>query len=63
MFNRRFFDQTIAKESTRLQREKGSLCLILADIDFFKQFNDIYGHQHGDHCLRITSALIKQSTT
>ncbi len=63
LFNRRFFDQTIAKEWMRLKREKGSLCLIISDIDFFKPFNDIYGHQHGDHCLRITSALIKQSTT
>lgn len=61
LFNRRYFDEVVAKEWTRMQRQQSSLCLILGDIDFFKQFNDIYGHQQGDQCLRVISAILKSS--
>lgn len=50
--NRRHFDDTIAKEWKRLARDKKPLSLLLADIDFFKKYNDHYGHQTGDDCLR-----------
>tara|TARA_R110001592_G_scaffold98138_3_gene280564 strand:- start:3614 stop:5422 length:1809 start_codon:yes stop_codon:yes gene_type:complete len=62
LFNRRYFDHAIAKEWERMKRQKSPLCVVLADLDFFKEFNDLYGHQHGDHCLRITSGIIKQVT-
>jgi len=62
LFNRRFFDQSIFKEWGCMQRQKHSLCLVLADIDLFKTFNDVYGHQLGDQCLRLVSEVIKQST-
>jgi len=50
--NRRCFDQTIQREWTRLQRTKDFLSLIMCDVDFFKLFNDTYGHHDGDDCLK-----------
>lgn len=49
--NRRCFDHRLAQEWRRLQREKQPLALILCDIDYFKQFNDTFGHPSGDRCL------------
>ncbi len=49
--NRRCFDHQLAQEWRRLQREKQPLVLILCDIDYFKQFNDTFGHPSGDRCL------------
>jgi len=49
--NRRMFDQCIETEWAHALRNKYPLCLILIDIDFFKQYNDYYGHQKGDECL------------
>jgi diguanylate cyclase (GGDEF)-like protein/PAS domain S-box-containing protein len=50
--NRRCLDETLAKEWQRLSRTGEPLALLLGDIDFFKKFNDHYGHQAGDDCLR-----------
>lgn len=61
LFNRRYFDEVVTKEWKRMQRQQTDLCLIVGDIDFFKQFNDIYGHQQGDQCLRIISEVLKSS--
>lgn len=49
--NRRMFDQTLDREWSRSQRNQKPLSLMLIDIDFFKQFNDFYGHQQGDDCI------------
>ena len=58
--NRRKFDQYIAGEWQRLAREKQPLSLILCDIDYFKLYNDTYGHQSGDRCLqRVAEAISK----
>jgi len=59
--NRRMFNESIAKEWRRMAREKGYLSLILADVDFFKKYNDIYGHQMGDDCLVEVARTIAQS--
>jgi diguanylate cyclase (GGDEF)-like protein len=56
--NRRSFDDRITKEWNRCKREMQPLSLVMLDVDFFKLFNDHYGHQEGDYCLiRITAAL------
>jgi len=50
--NRRLFDTTLEQELRRSARNKSFLSLILMDIDFFKKYNDHYGHAEGDVCLR-----------
>ncbi|MDJ0746525.1 MAG: diguanylate cyclase [Xenococcaceae cyanobacterium MO_167.B27] len=58
--NRRKFDEYIQSEWLRLAREKSPLSLILCDIDHFKLYNDTYGHQAGDRCLRKVALAIKK---
>jgi len=58
--NRRFFDQRLAKEWQRAQREHSPLTLLMLDIDYFKPYNDHYGHLRGDHCLQQIANAIDQ---
>lgn len=58
--NRRYFDETLAREIERSSRTGQALSLILVDIDHFKQFNDLYGHLVGDDCLRLVAATLKE---
>jgi len=55
--NRRKFDDALNIEWKRCERSKKPLTLVIGDLDFFKQYNDQYGHQNGDHCLRTIAAL------
>ncbi|MGL6281530.1 MAG: diguanylate cyclase, partial [Microcoleaceae cyanobacterium] len=56
--NRRSFDQFLEQEWLRLRRSRQSIALILLDVDYFKNYNDTYGHQLGDECLiRISQTL------
>jgi len=57
--NRRCFDQTIQKEWGRASRNGTPIALILLDIDWFKQFNDHYGHIMGDDCLKQVATLME----
>jgi diguanylate cyclase (GGDEF)-like protein len=50
--NRRAFDEALEREWKRTLRHGTQISLLLLDIDHFKQFNDQYGHQVGDDCLR-----------
>ncbi len=50
--NRRVFDETLQKEWKRMQRSHLQIALLMIDIDFFKSYNDNYGHAQGDKCLR-----------
>lgn len=56
--NRRQFDQAIERELHRAKRQKEPLSLIMVDIDNFKEYNDHYGHVHGDDCLKQVAAAI-----
>jgi len=58
--NRRKFDSYLATEWRRLTREQNTLSLVLCDADYFKLYNDTYGHQAGDRCLQqIAEAISK----
>ncbi|MBU0514178.1 MAG: diguanylate cyclase [Proteobacteria bacterium] len=52
VYNRRHFDDRLQREYDRLARQAEPLSLIMADIDYFKAYNDTYGHQAGDDCLK-----------
>lgn len=60
--NRYCFNDYLERTWMRLQREQLSLSLILGDVDYFKNFNDHYGHQVGDHCLYQIAQAIEQGT-
>ncbi len=57
--NRRYFDQNLEKEWLRGIRSKSPIALTMIDIDHFKQFNDFYGHQEGDDCLRQVAQALR----
>ena len=52
LYNRRYLDNTLERELAHCQREGKALSLIMIDVDHFKKYNDCYGHQAGDNCLR-----------
>ena len=59
--NRRCFDEKLAHELGRAQRQAQPVSLIMMDVDFFKKFNDSYGHVAGDDCLRAVAAAVAGS--
>ena len=59
--NRRHFDELLHQEWGRLKRENGELALLLCDIDYFKDFNDTYGHLEGDQCLKDIARIINST--
>lgn len=59
--NRRRFDECLEQEWRRSVREKHYLSLVLCDIDYFKRYNDTYGHQAGDDCLQQVARVISHA--
>lgn len=59
--NRRCFDNKLNSEWQYLLRKQGFISLLLCDIDYFKQYNDTYGHATGDDCLRFIAQAFKLS--
>lgn len=57
--NRRFMDEFLDKEWLRAIRNKSFISFVLMDIDFFKLYNDNYGHLEGDECLKKVAAKLK----
>ncbi|WP_057830059.1 CHASE domain-containing protein [Colwellia sp. TT2012] len=58
--NRRFMDEFLDREWLRAIRQESSVSFLLIDIDFFKAYNDNYGHLAGDECLKKVGACLKQ---
>ncbi|MBD2461007.1 diguanylate cyclase [Oscillatoria sp. FACHB-1407] len=59
--NRRYFDAYLQQEWHRLKRDQVAISLLLCDIDYFKNYNDYYGHQAGDICLQQIALAIAQT--
>lgn len=60
--NRRYFDEFLEREWQRAKRGNTPLALIMLDVDFFKDYNDTYGHIVGDECLKRIADVLKTAT-
>ncbi len=61
IFNRRYFDEVIKEEIERGKRSSKPLSLLMCDVDYFKKYNDTYGHVAGDNCLINIAAILKNT--
>jgi diguanylate cyclase (GGDEF)-like protein/PAS domain S-box-containing protein len=61
IYNRRFFNEMIARLIKSLSRSNNLLSLLMVDVDFFKMYNDTYGHAKGDDCLKAIAAVLKEN--
>ncbi len=61
LFNRRYMDETLERELFRAVRTKKPLGVIMLDIDYFKRFNDTFGHEAGDEVLRRLGAFLREA--
>ena len=61
LYNRRFLENRLQEELSRSERQKQSFCVILADLDSFKIYNDICGHLAGDNALRKTAQIMQKT--
>ena len=59
--NRRQFDMMLSKEWNRAMRNHSAISLLMLDVDFFKPYNDTYGHQKGDACLKFVAQVLKDN--
>ena len=62
LFNHRYFQDMMKQQIEQSKRYNSKFSLIMIDIDYFKQFNDKYGHQAGDAVLRQVAAILKKNT-
>lgn len=60
LYNRRHFNELASKILRRVRRDNEYMTLFMIDIDFFKDYNDLYGHQKGDEVLKKVSSAIKE---
>lgn len=58
LFNRRYLEETLQRELARARRSGGPLCVLIADIDHFKNINDTLGHPEGDAALRAVARIL-----
>jgi diguanylate cyclase len=60
--NRKAFDENLLRAAADAMETDAALCLLIADIDNFKQFNDSYGHQFGDQVLKLVARCLREGT-
>lgn len=61
IFNRKAFDDGLIRATESARSDNAPLCLLLLDIDYFKRFNDTWGHQTGDQVLRLVAMTLKSN--
>lgn len=61
IYNRRYLDDTLGATIKTLSQSNMPISLIMVDIDFFKKYNDIYGHSQGDECLKTVANVLSNS--
>ena len=61
LYNRRYFNLVFHREVQRAKREKNYITFMMIDIDFFKQYNDTYGHIEGDNTLKSVTKILKDT--
>jgi len=61
LYNRRYFEMQLEKEWKRKARKNDRLTLLVMDIDYFKLYNDTYGHAEGDVCLQSVAKVLRES--
>ena len=61
IYNRRFLDDNIKRIINTLSRSHGSLSVMMLDIDYFKKYNDTYGHSMGDECLKSVAKALSET--
>ena len=61
LYNRRYFDETLEREISRVRRSHGQLAMIMVDLDHFKRFNDEFGHKAGDTVLQALAHALEHN--
>lgn len=61
IYNRRYFDENFEKEFSKASRANVDFCVGICDIDYFKNYNDTYGHQKGDDVIKAVADVLKQT--
>ena len=61
LWNRRKYENELKRQIKNIRKNEACLCLLVVDIDYFKAYNDHYGHEQGDNALRSISDIIKSS--
>lgn len=61
LFNRRYLEETLELEFSRARRDGRPLSIVMMDVDHFKRFNDLHGHEAGDVVLKSVAQLVKRS--
>ena len=62
LFNRRYMEETLEREVSRIERDSQPICVVMMDVDLFKNINDTFGHQAGDAVLQTLGTMLLENT-